>query len=134
MSMGPPLGARRSLTPAANTFPVAGQDRIFDIPFDATFIAAQAIHRALGLRESGRAEHECNADHDRQFPVQHWSTSNWVTKKRRQRTAFGSKQDRCHWETGAESRWLRPDCARAAHREWRLGASVREKPCVCTVI
>ena len=44
--MGPPLGARRSRTPAANTFPVAGQDRIFDIAFDATFIAARAIHRA----------------------------------------------------------------------------------------
>src|SRR6266576_3631191 len=43
MSIGAPLGARRSRALADDTFPVAGQDRIFDIAFDATFIAAKPI-------------------------------------------------------------------------------------------
>ena len=43
MSIGAPLGARRSRAPDDDTFPIAGQDRIFDIAFDATFIAAQPI-------------------------------------------------------------------------------------------
>ena len=43
MSIGAPLGARRSRAPADDTFPIAGQDRIFDIAFDATFIAAKPI-------------------------------------------------------------------------------------------
>jgi len=41
MSIGAPLGARRSRAPNNDTFPIAGQDRIFDIAFDAPFIAAQ---------------------------------------------------------------------------------------------
>jgi len=47
MSMGPPLGARRSRGSAADTFPVAGQDRNFDIALDDTFIAARPASRAL---------------------------------------------------------------------------------------
>ena len=43
MSIGAPLGARRSRAPADDTFPIAGQDRIFDIAFDAPFIAAQPL-------------------------------------------------------------------------------------------
>ena len=43
MSIGAPLGARRSRAPDDDTFPIAGQDRIFDIAFDAPFIAAQPI-------------------------------------------------------------------------------------------
>ena len=43
MSIGAPFGARRSRALADDTFPIAGQDRIFDIAFDATFIAAQPI-------------------------------------------------------------------------------------------
>jgi hypothetical protein len=53
MSIGAPLGARRSRGLADDTFPIAGQDRIFDIAFDATFIATRPVHSAL-LSVTGR--------------------------------------------------------------------------------